>query len=306
MRRRRDGAPLKVDAQLARDYLDSLKHQRRLAPATLDNYERAIGVLLQLHKKPMAELEPAEVRRSIAMLHARGLAPRTLALVLSAWRGWFRWLARHRGFRANPILGIRAPKAGRALPKALSVETAQRLLGVQTDGKPHALQDRAMFELLYSSGLRRAELVGLNFDDGGLDLRQAEVTVTGKGSKTRTVPIGAKAVQALNAWLQVRSQLARPHEKALFVGARGRRISPAVVNVRLKAWSRASGVTERVHPHMLRHSFASHVLQSSQDLRAVQEMLGHSSISTTQIYTHLDYQALAKVYDSAHPRARKK
>jgi len=132
------------------------------------------------------------------------------------------------------------------------------------------------------------------------------VTVTGKGSKTRTVPIGAKAVQALNAWLQVRSQLARPHEKALFVGARGRRISPAVVNVRLKAWSRASGVTERVHPHMLRHSFASHVLQSSQDLRAVQEMLGHSSISTTQIYTHLDYQALAKVYDSAHPRARKK
>jgi integrase/recombinase XerC len=295
-----------VDAQLARDYLDSLKHQRRLAPATLDNYQRAIGVLLQLHKKPMADLEPAEVRRSIAMLHARGLSPRTLALILSAWRGWFRWLARHRGFRANPVLGIRAPKAARPLPKALSVETAQRLLDMQTDGKPHALRDRAMFELLYSSGLRRAELVGLNVGDGGVDVRQAEVTVTGKGSKTRTVPIGAKAVQALKAWLDVRNQLARPQEKALFVGARGRRISPAVVNARLKVWSRASGVTERVHPHMLRHSFASHVLQSSQDLRAVQEMLGHSSISTTQIYTHLDYQALAKVYDAAHPRARKK
>ena len=295
-----------MDERLAHEYLDALKHQRRLAPATLDNYGRALQVLLQLHKKPMAELEPAEVRRSIAMLHARGLSPRTLALILSAWRGWFRWLARHRGFRANPVLGIRAPKAARPLPKALSVETAQRLLDVETDGTPHALRDRAMFELLYSSGLRRAELIGLNAGDGGVDLRQAEVTVTGKGSKTRSVPIGGKAVQALKAWLEVRNQLARPQEKALFVGARGRRISPAVVNARLTAWSRASGVTERVHPHMLRHSFASHVLQSSQDLRAVQEMLGHSSISTTQIYTHLDYQALAKVYDAAHPRARKK
>jgi integrase/recombinase XerC len=295
-----------VDAQLARDYLDSLKHQRRLAPATLDNYGRAIAVLLQLHKKPMADLEPAEVRRSIAMLHARGLSPRTLALILSAWRGWFRWLARHRGFRANPVLGVRAPKAARPLPKALSVESAQRLLDVPTDGKPHAVRDRAMFELLYSSGLRRAELVGLNVNDGRLDLRQSEVTVTGKGSKTRTVPIGAKARDALQAWLNIRNTLAQPGEKALFVGARGRRISPAAVNGRLKAWSRASGISERVHPHMLRHSFATHVLQSSQDLRAVQEMLGHSSISTTQIYTHLDYQALAKVYDAAHPRARKK
>ena len=295
-----------MDAQLARDYLDSLKHQRRLAAATLDNYERAIGVLLQLHKKPMADLEPAEVRRSIAMLHARGLSPRTLALILSAWRGWFRWLARHRGFRANPILGIRAPKAARPLPKALSVESAQRLLDVAVDGKPQALRDRAMFELLYSSGLRLGELVGLNANDGRLDLRQAEVTVTGKGSKTRTVPIGAKAVEALKAWLEVRNQLARPQERALFVGARGHRISPAVVQARLKAWSRASGLTERVHPHILRHSFATHVLQSSQDLRAVQEMLGHSSISTTQIYTHLDFQALAKVYDAAHPRAKKK
>ena len=295
-----------MDAQLARDYLDSLKHQRRLAPATLENYERAIGVLLQLHKKPMASLEPAEVRRSIAMLHARGLAPRTLALILSAWRGWFRWLARHRGFPANPVLGIRAPKAARPLPKALSVESAQRLLEVEGDGKPQTIRDRAMFELLYSSGLRLAELVALDANDGRLDLRQGEVTVTGKGSKTRTVPIGAKAREALQAWLHVRAEVALHGEKALFVGARGRRISPAVVGARLRAWGRASGVTERVHPHMLRHSFATHVLQSSQDLRAVQEMLGHSSISTTQIYTHLDYQALAKVYDAAHPRARKK
>jgi integrase/recombinase XerC len=240
------------------------------------------------------------------MLHAKGLSPRTLALILSAWRGWFRWLARHRGFRANPVLGIRAPKASRPLPKALSVEAAQRLLDVQKDAAPPALRDRAMFELLYSSGLRLAELVALDVADGRLDLRQGEVTVTGKGAKTRTVPVGAKAREALQAWLGVRSQLAHPAEKALFIGARGKRISPAVVGARLAAWARASGLGERVHPHMLRHSFASHLLQSSQDLRAVQEMLGHASISTTQVYTHLDFQALAKVYDAAHPRARKK
>jgi integrase/recombinase XerC len=154
--------------------------------------------------------------------------------------------------------------------------------------------------------LRRAELISLDATDGRVDLRQGEVTVTGKGSKTRTVPIGAKARDALRAWLEVRNQLARPDEKALFVGSRGRRVSAAVVAARLAAWGRAGGLPERVHPHMLRHSFATHVLQSSQDLRAVQEMLGHSSISTTQIYTHLDFQALAKVYDAAHPRARKK
>jgi integrase/recombinase XerC len=225
---------------------------------------------------------------------------------LSAWRGWFRWLARHRGFRANPVLGIRAPKAARPLPKALSVEATQRLLDVRNEAAPAALRDRAMFELLYSSGLRLAELVALDIGDGRLDLKQGEVTVTGKGAKTRTVPVGAKAREALQAWIDARSQLARPMEKALFIGARGKRISPAVVGARLAAWARASGLGERVHPHMLRHSFASHLLQSSQDLRAVQEMLGHASISTTQVYTHLDFQALAKVYDAAHPRARKK
>jgi integrase/recombinase XerC len=294
-----------VNERLAHDYLDALKHQRRLAGATLSNYARALEVLLQLHKKPIATLEAAEVRRAVAILHSKGLSARTLALVLSAWRGWFTWLVRHRGFKANPVLGVRAPKAGRPLPKALSVEATQRLLDNKAEGIS-AARDRAMFELLYSSGLRRAELIALDANDGRLDLRQAEVTVTGKGSKTRTVPIGTRARDALRAWLDVRNQLAHPDEKALFVGARGRRISAPVVGARLAAWGRASGVPERVHPHMLRHSFATHVLQSSQDLRAVQEMLGHSSISTTQIYTHLDFQALAKVYDAAHPRARKK
>jgi integrase/recombinase XerC len=167
-------------------------------------------------------------------------------------------------------------------------------------------RDRAMFELLYSSGLRLAELVALDIDDGRLDLRQAEVTVTGKGSKTRTVPVGLRAREALKDWIEKRNGIAAADEKALFVGAWGRRISPAVVGARLAAWARRRGLAERVHPHMLRHSFASHLLQSSQDLRAVQEMLGHASISTTQVYTHLDYQALAKVYDAAHPRAKKK
>jgi integrase/recombinase XerC len=224
-----------VDAQHAADYLAALKHQRRLAAATLENYRRALDLLLELHQQPLAALEPAQVRRAVALLHAKGLSPRTLALILSAWRGWFRWLARHRGFRANPVLGIRAPKAGRPLPKALTVEATQRLLDSGEENGPVALRDRAMFELLYSSGLRLAELVALDVGDGRLDLRQGEVTVTGKGAKTRTVPIGAKAREALQAWLAVRNLLARPAEKALFVGARGARIAPAVVGSRLAA-----------------------------------------------------------------------
>jgi integrase/recombinase XerC len=290
-----------------RDYLDALKHQRRLSPATLRNYAHALGLLQSLVKdQPLKDIQAAQIRRSVALLHGKGLSPRTLALVLSAWRGWFRWLVRHRGLRANPVLGIRAPRAARPLPKALSVEAAQKLLEGGEAADPASLRDRAMFELLYSSGLRVGELVALDVDDGRLDLAQGEVTVTGKGSKTRSVPVGAKARSALASWLAARGSIARPEEKALFVGSRGRRISAAVVAARLRRWARLAGSSQHVHPHMLRHSFATHVLQSSQDLRAVQEMLGHASISTTQVYTHLDFQALAKVYDAAHPRARKK
>jgi integrase/recombinase XerC len=298
MRGRSDGAAV------VREYLDALRTQRRLSPATLSNYARALEVLLGLHgRRPLAELEAAEVRRYVAMLHAKGLAPRSLALALSAWRGCFRWLVRHRGWSANPVLGIRAPKASRPLPKALSVEAAQRLLDAQPADDPLLVQDRAMFELLYSSGLRVGELVALDVDD---EPARGEVTVTGKGSKTRTVPVGAKARAALEQWVSVRNQVCKTDEKALFVGARGRRITPGRVWQRLTTWGRRRGLPERVHPHMLRHSFATHMLQSSQDLRAVQELLGHSSISTTQVYTHLDFQALAKVYDAAHPRAKKR
>jgi integrase/recombinase XerC len=287
---------------LTREYLDALKHQRRLSAATLRNYAHAIGLLLK-ETTSLEALEPAQARRYIAMLHAKGASPRTLALTLSAWRGLYRWLARHRGFAANPVLGIRAPRAGRPLPKALSVEAAQRLLDGEFEESPLNLQDAAMFELLYSSGLRVGELVALDLAD---QPSQGEVTVTGKGSKTRTVPVGAKARAALERWLLVRNQVCTTAEAALFVGARGRRITPSRVWQRLGAWARRRGLAEHVHPHMLRHSFASHMLQSSQDLRAVQELLGHASISTTQVYTHLDFQALAKVYDAAHPRAKKK
>jgi integrase/recombinase XerC len=297
MRSRSDGAAV------AREYLEALEHQRRLSPATLRNYARALDLLLKETPSPES-LEPSQVRRLIAVLHAKGASPRTLALTLSAWRGYFRWLARHRNLRANPVLGIRAPKAARPLPKALSVEAAQRLLdGELEDKSPLTLQDAAMFELLYSSGLRVGELTALNLSD---EPDKGEVTVTGKGSKTRTVPVGAKARDALKRWLSLRDKIAAPHEKALFVGARGKRISPSRVWQRLTRWAKRRGLAENVHPHMLRHSFASHMLQSSQDLRAVQEMLGHASISTTQVYTHLDFQALAKIYDAAHPRARKK
>jgi integrase/recombinase XerC len=300
MRGRRDGAAL------TREYLDALRHQRRLSPATLRNYGGALSVLLSLsNDTELEKLEAAQIRRYVALMHARGLSPRTLALMLSAWRGCFYWLVRHRGFRANPVVGIRAPKAGRPLPKALSVEAAQRLLD-EVPETPQLVRDAAMFELLYSSGLRRAELVALDLDDGRLDLRQGEVTVTGKGARTRTVPVGAKACEALRRWIDARRQLAAPGERALFVGGRGRRIGASVVGARLRAWAQRRGLKERVHPHMLRHSFATHMLQSSQDLRAVQELLGHASISTTQVYTHLDFQALAKVYDAAHPRAKKR
>jgi integrase/recombinase XerC len=295
------------DEATVREYLGALEHQRRLAPRTLEIYRANLLVLLQLlGEAKLASLESAQVRRFVAQLHARGLAPRSLAGLLSAWRGLFRWLARHRGYKANPIEGVRAPKPARRLPKALSVEQVQRLLEPAPEDSPLLARDRAMFELLYSSGLRLAELVALDVGDGRLDLKEGDVTVTGKGSKTRTVPVGASARAALQAWIAARALVATPGEKALFVGARGKRIAPGIVERQLRAWGARQGVQGNLHPHMLRHSFASHVLQSSQDLRAVQEMLGHASISTTQVYTHLDYQALAKVYDAAHPRARKK
>jgi integrase/recombinase XerC len=302
------------DFELGKAWLESLEHQRRLSPRTLENYSRALDVLLMLKDKAaLRDLDSQQVRHFVARLHAAGLSGRTLALMLSAWRGFYGWLARQHGYPANPALGVRPPKSPRRLPKALSVEQVGQLLEAQPARRSGSsrcsaeeARDRAMFELLYSSGLRLAELVALDAEEGRLDLKEGEVTVTGKGRKTRTVPVGARAREALRDWLQSRAQIASAGERALFVGARGARIAPGAVQARLRAWAKRQGLGVSVHPHMLRHSFASHMLQSSQDLRAVQEMLGHASIATTQVYTHLDFQALAKVYDAAHPRARKR
>ncbi|MDP1956663.1 MAG: tyrosine recombinase XerC, partial [Rhodocyclaceae bacterium] len=220
------------------------------------------------------------------------------------WRSFYRWLARRGQLAVDPCVGLRAPKRPRALPKALGIDQTVALLATPGDD-PLAVRDRAMFELFYSSGLRLAELAALDVP-GGLDLAGGAVTVTGKRAKTRSVPVGAKAFAALTAWLDQRVAMAAAGEAALFVSRRGPRLSPRAIELRLAHWAKRSGLGLHVHPHMLRHSFASHVLQSSGDLRAVQEMLGHASISTTQIYTHLDFQHLAKVYDAAHPRAKKK
>lgn len=290
---------------LVADYLAYLTTQRRIAPLTLSAYRRDLDKLLDLAgTAPLAGLQAADLRRFLARLHGGGLGPRSLGRCLSAWRGLFRWLARHRGLSANPVEAIRPPRAPRTLPRALSPDQAAALL----DGPPAALleaQDQAMFELLYSSGLRLAELVSLDVHRG-VDAAEGLVTVTGKRNKTRSVPVGAPALAALARWLELRPGVARGEEAALFVGQRGRRISPAVVRSRLARWARDHGLGVHVHPHMLRHSFASHVLQSSGDLRAVQEMLGHASIRSTQVYTHLDFQHLASVYDAAHPRAKKR
>ncbi len=287
-------------------YLEHLTVERRLAAATRAAYALGLAELLAATRGvALADLAPHHLRRAAAALRSRGLAGRSIARTLSSWRGLFRWLTRHRGLAANPCVGLRAPKAPKALPKSLAPDEARQLLERASTG-PVEARDRAMFELCYSSGLRLAELVSLDAADARAMLRDAEVTVTGKGAKTRTVPVGTKARRALETWLAARAGIARPGERALFVGARGERVNPAVVRGRLGRWALAAGLGVHVHPHMLRHSFASHVLQSSGDLRAVQEMLGHASISTTQVYTHLDFQHLAKVYDAAHPRAKRK
>ena len=288
------------------EFRRNLEHERRLSPHTGSNYCRDIESLFELTSSlPLERIQTPLVRRAVAQLHARGLSGKTLARMLSSWRGFFAWLVRHRGFPANPCTGVRAPKSAKTLPKVLSPDAAAQLLD-PAPGDALEFRDKAMFELFYSSGLRLAELVGIDLDTAASAVREGEITVIGKGRKTRTVPVGAKAAQALVAWLERRPGFAAPEAQALFVSVRGTRISARMVQARLTRWAAKCGMGASVHPHVLRHSFATHVLQSSGDLRAVQEMLGHASISTTQVYTHLDFQYLAKAYDAAHPRAKKK
>jgi integrase/recombinase XerC len=309
--------PAPLPAQAAA-FLDELARQRRLSAHTVAAYRRDLSELTQLvNDTPPSLLHTADIRRALARLHGRGAAPASLARKLSAWRSYFAWLGARGETAANPAAGVRAPRQPKRLPKALAPDQAVRLAAHEAAATPLALRDKAIVELLYSSGLRLAELVGLDWhyfpaDEHGpastswLDLGARRVTVLGKGGKVRLVPVGAPAIEAAQKWLQVRAAHFGTDARALFLSARGTRISPRSVQLRLARLARALGLGVHVHPHVLRHSMASHVLQSSGDLRAVQELLGHASIATTQIYTRLDWQHLAKAYDAAHPRARRK
>lgn len=288
-------------------YLAELAEQRRVSPHTISNYRRDLQKLLQAAGEvQLAQIQGHQIRRFVAQLHGQGLSGRSLARLLSAWRGFFGWLGVRGEVSANPCDGIRPPRSARKLPKALSVDEASKLMQpVAGDDPVVAARDQAMFELFYSSGLRLAELAALDCDALDSALNEGEIRVLGKRSKARIVPVGAQARTALAHWGSLRTELAASEEQALFVGARGKRISHRLIQLRLAERAALLGLPTHVHPHMLRHSFASHVLQSSGDLRAVQEMLGHASIASTQVYTHLDFQHLAKVYDTAHPRARR-
>jgi integrase/recombinase XerC len=296
-------------------WLHHLEVERRLAARTLGTYTDALARLARAAQADAVALDTVQVhhvRRWIAALHRDGLGPRSLALQLAAWRGFWRWLGEQGGTALNPADGVRAPQAAKPLPKALSVDHAVALAEHRSDTGDARLaaRDHAIVELLYGAGLRVGELVALDAKAsrtslGHLDRSDASVHVLGKGGKRRSVPLGRAALAALDVWLAQREGLAKAGEPALFVGARGTRLSAAQLRARLKALALAAGVPTHVHPHMLRHSFASHLLQSSGDLRAVQELLGHANIATTQVYTKLDFQHLAKVYDAAHPRAKR-
>ncbi len=290
-------------------YLDELAEQRRLSAHTVRGYRHDLELLCGLIGELPGELDftaiqTHHIRRFVAQLHTRGLGGRSLGRTLSAWRGFYCWLGRRGTATHNPVASVRPPKSPKALPKVLSPDEASRLL--ETDAESLlAIRDQAIFELFYSSGLRLAELAALDLACVD-ELLAGEVRVLGKRSKLRIVPVGSQARAAVAVWAAQRAALAAADEVALFVSQRGTRLSMRMIQLRLQRRGLTQGLPARVHPHMLRHSFASHVLQSSGDLRAVQEMLGHASIASTQVYTHLDFQHLAAVYDQAHPRAKRK
>ena len=287
-------------AALLEAYLMYLSSERGLSRHTLENYARDLrGLFAKMGKAGLDALQIQDIRRVLAGLHAQGLSGKSLARTLSAWRGFYHYLVKRHGYTHNPCESLRAPKSPRALPKALSPDQTRQLLEAQP-GTTLLTRDRAILELFYSSGLRLSELAELKLTQ--LDLTSSEVTVTGKGNKTRIVPVGKRAEQTLTQWLALRPT----GTDYVFPGRGGAHLGQRAIELRLKLWAVCAGLEVNVHPHVLRHSFASHLLQSSGDLRAVQEMLGHASISTTQIYTRLDFQHLAIAYDAAHPRAKRK
>jgi integrase/recombinase XerC len=284
-----------------------LASERRLSPHTDAGYARDLAALVAYCSKcgvtDWTALDSQHVRMFAARSHAAGLGPRSIQRRLSAVRSFCNYLLREQALRSNPAVEIHAPKAAKRLPHTLDVDQIAQLLAI-AGNDPLTCRDRALMELFYSSGLRLAELVGL--DLAALDLTDRTVRLLGKGRKGRIVPVGRMARTALLAWLKLRAGIARPDEKAVFVGRSGRRLGARAVQLRVRHWARVQGLNVTAHPHLFRHSFATHLLESSHDLRGVQELLGHTDISTTQVYTHLDFQHLARTYDATHPRARKK
>jgi integrase/recombinase XerC len=288
-------------------FIDYLHTERGLSPRTRDAYrrdlERFAAELERIDQPDPARADEHVVRGFIARLHRQGLGGRSIQRVLSALRGYYRWRMREGCSAHNPAAAVRAPRSRKKLPGTLDTDAVARLLDFEAD-TPLAIRDKAIMELFYSSGLRLSELAALRWDQ--VDTASGLVTVTGKGNKTRMVPIGEYAAKALAKWQKVRGNFADFGEPCIFVSQRGNPISVRTIQQRIRHWARRQGLPQQVHPHLLRHSFASHLLESSGDLRAVQELLGHADISTTQVYTHLDFQHLASVYDKAHPRAKKK
>jgi integrase/recombinase XerC len=288
-------------------FIRHLEFERRLSALTCKHYRRDLHALSEYCDKndlhTWGQVDDDHLRSVSAQWFRRGLAPRSIQRRLSAIRMFFRFLVREKHVKKNPVQTVRAPKAGKRLPENLDADRMAKLLDIQGEG-PLVARDRAILELLYSSGLRLAELTDLNLGD--VDLADCTVRVTGKGNKDRIIPVGRHAIRALRTWHTERALMAAAEEKALFVSNRGSRLSQRSVQARVDHWAKRQGINTKVYPHLFRHSFASHLLESSHDLRAVQELLGHSNISTTQVYTHLDFQHLAQIYDKTHPRARLK
>lgn len=284
-----------------------LSTERRLSAHTAVAYrhdlEAFVAYVREQSLEKWREVDPQHLRGFAAASHRRGIAPRSIQRRLSSLRSFFQFLIREQQLDANPGVGIRAPKLSKRLPNTLDADQMARLLDFRADERLDS-RDKAIMELFYSSGLRLAELAGLN--RGDIDLSDRTVRAFGKGRKERIVPVGQHALRALQAWLQERTAMAKPEEAALFIGRHGARLGVRGIQKRVDRWAKLQGLGQHVHPHMFRHSFASHLLESSQDLRGVQELLGHANISTTQVYTHLDFQHLAKIYDETHPRARRK
>jgi len=292
--------------ELIEEYKKFISFEKRLSPSSVKSYLRDINELLKLDKnKELKSYTLEDIRKNISTLHSRGLGGNSLSRLISSWRGLFNFLIHQYKFEKNPTIGIKAPKSKKLLPQILSVDQTLKLVNINDDSFL-GIRDHAILELFYSSGLRLSELVNIKTND--INFEDGIVSVIGKGDKERVVPMGSFASKAIKKWLKLRNNISGLEFETgiLFLRKNGKKLSPRAIQYRLKFWAIKQGIPENIHPHLLRHSFASHLLQSSQDLRAVQELLGHENISTTQIYTHLDFQHLSKIYDKTHPRAKKK